>query len=58
MKKPIKIRQLRLVINVSYGSIRELFHQSLKKTARCREVILAVGDRWGHALLGVAVVER
>ena len=30
-------------------------HQSLKKTGRCREVILVVGDSWGHALVGVAV---
>ena len=32
-----------------------LFHQLLKKTGRCWEVILG---SWGHALVAVAVVER
>ena len=45
--KRIKIRLTRLIINVPYGSIRDhswLFHQSLTKTGRSREVILEVGD--------------
>ena len=44
-----------LAIRIKCHDYSWLFHQSLKKTSRCREVILV---SWGHALVAVAVEKR
>ena len=44
-----------LAIRIKYHDHSWLFHQSLKKTGRCREVILV---SWGLALVAVPVEKR